>query len=296
MVKELKIGPITIFFGRLPYYPYCNTYRVQGQKTLLVDPACEEKTLRHLRANGTVDFLFNTHYHPDHIRYNRLFPEAQCFIHAEDAPCLRSVDSMAEYVGVQGTAYEKGWRKNLLETFGFQERDGITEIQDGGALDLGGVTIRFIHLPGHTPGHCGFLVPKWKVFFIGDMELSPAGPWYSNRRASIEEIIQSIEKIRRIPADHYVPSHGNVVSAKDIGERLDRYLQNIYRREEKILNAVATPKTLDEITALSLISGFRLAPQVIWYYFEKTMVGKHLERLLRQGKVAQVQGKWIQTA
>jgi len=288
MVKIRNIGPAQILFGRLPYYPYCNTVWLRGRKTLLVDPGCEEKTLRHLSQKEKVDYLFNTHYHPDHIRYNHFFQDAEFSAPAGDAPCFRSLDCMAEYVGVKETRYETAWKKQLRETFGFRERDGVKEIQDGEALDLGGLTIEFIHLPGHTPGHTGLRVPELKIFFIADMELSPAGPWYSNRRASIDEIIRSIEKIRQIPADYYVPSHGDVIPRENIQGRLDEYLNNIYLREEKILKALFTPRSLDEITSMSLICGFRLAPNLVWYYFERTMITKHLERLLAQGKISSV--------
>jgi glyoxylase-like metal-dependent hydrolase (beta-lactamase superfamily II) len=295
MVKSLKVGPITILFGRLPAYPHCNTVWIRGRENLLVDPACDEMALRELAKNGNIEFLFNTHYHPDHIRYNGLFPKAKWLAHGQDAPCLRSLDSMAEWVGVKGTRWEKEWRRNLLENFGFRERETIQEIQDGDSLDLGGVTLQWIHLPGHTPGHTGFWLPEWKVCFLGDMELSPIGPWYGNRKACIDQIIQSIDKIHQIAADLYIPAHGDPVSAEEIHSRLERYRQNIYRREEKILRALATPQTLDALTTRSLISGLRLEPHSLWYHFEKTMIEKHLERLRGQGKVIRMEDRWVRT-
>jgi len=124
------------------------------------------------------------------------------------------------------------------------------------------------------------------------MELSPAGPWYHNQKASIQSIIDSVEKIRKIRADYYIPSHGREIFGKDIGPRLDRYLENIVSRERKILEALSRPKTLEELTSLSLISGFRLSPGQMWFFFEKTMVEKHLIRLLEQRKISRVGDKF----
>jgi glyoxylase-like metal-dependent hydrolase (beta-lactamase superfamily II) len=290
----MPIGPVRILFGKSPFYPYCNTLWIQDRQTLLVDPACDEQTLRAGAAREQVDFLFNTHYHPDHIRYDTLFPDAEFMAPAGDAPCFRSLDSMAEWVGVKGTRYEKRWKSALTETFGFRERKQVTEVSEGMTLNLGQVTIQFLHLPGHTPGHMGFLIPEYKICFLADMELSAAGPWYPNKRSDIDQTIQSIEKIRKIPANYYIPSHGRVVRREDIDSRLDRYLQNILLREEKIFSALATPRTLDEITSLSLISGFRLLPNLLWYYFEKTMVEKHLARLLSQGRISLEEEKYCQ--
>jgi glyoxylase-like metal-dependent hydrolase (beta-lactamase superfamily II) len=259
---------------------------IQDGRTLLVDPACEEKAVQLLAADGKIDLLFNTHYHPDHIRYNGLFAGVEFMAHREDAPCFRSLDSMAEWVGVKGTEYEEAWKSSMTEYFGFQERAIVREVEDGMTLSLGEITIQFLHLPGHTPGHSGFFIPELKILFIADMELSPLGPWYHNRRADIQSIIDSVEKIRKVRADYYIPSHGQEVFTGDIGPRLDRYLENIYVREEKILRALEVPRTLDELASLSLISGFRLARSQVWYLFERNMVKKHLERLLAQEKIS----------
>jgi len=293
MIKTRDIGPLKILFGKFPAFPYCNTLLIRDGQTLLVDPACEQKTLQALAANGGINFLFNTHYHPDHIRYNRFFPGAEFITHREDAPCFRSLDSMAEWVGIKGTQYEKSWKSSIIDDFGFQERAIIREVEDGMTLSLGKTTLQFVHLPGHTPGHTGLFIPDWKIFFTGDMELSPFGPWYHNRHADIENIIRSVEKIRNLPADFYIPSHGREVFTADIGSRLDRYLENIFAREEKVLRALEVPRTLDELTSLSLISGFRLARNQVWYLFERNMIEKHLDRLLTHAKISRRGEKYL---
>jgi glyoxylase-like metal-dependent hydrolase (beta-lactamase superfamily II) len=287
MIQVQEIGPLKIFFGKHSTYPYCNTLFIKDQRTLLVDPSCEEESLRSLAAEEKIDLLFNTHYHPDHIRYNPLFEAAEFWAHRSDAPCFRSLDSMAEWVGVKGTKYEKAWKASLIETFHFRERATVKELEDGTNLNLGSVTIQFLHFPGHTPGLTGFLVPELDILFLADMELSPFGPWYHNKKASIQRIIDSVEKIRRIPAKYYIPSHGKEIFRGNIGPRLDRYLENIYSRERKILEALSVPRTLDELASLSLISGFRLSRRLVWYLFERNMVEKHLERLLAQEKISQ---------
>ncbi len=292
MVQMQEIGPVKIFFGRISTYPHCNTLLIKDRQSLLVDPACDEETLRAIAGREKIDFLFNTHYHPDHIRFNSLFDAAEFLAHRDDAPCFRSLEHMAEWVGVRGTEYEEAWKSSLIGDFGFRERDLVREVEDGAALSLGSVTVRFIHFPGHTPGLAGFLIPEWDVLFLADMELSPFGPWYHNRKASIPGIMDSVEKIRKIPATYYIPSHGREIFQGNIRGRLDRYLDNILTRERKILESLSTPRTLDEITSLSLISGFRLSRKAIWYLFERNMVEKHLERLLAQGRISAVRGKY----
>lgn len=293
MIQVQEIDRVKIYFGRRPVYPYCNTLLIHDRQTLLVDPACEERVLHQLAAKERIDLLFNTHYHPDHIRYNPLFENSLLLAHRADAPCFRSLDSMAEWVGVKGTEYEKGWKDSMTETFQFRERKSVEEVEDGTTLSLGRVTLQFVHLPGHTPGLTGFLIPELEIFFLADMELSPFGPWYHNKRADIGGIIDSVEKIRKIRAKSYIPSHGQEIFQGEIGPRLDRYLENIYSRERRILEALSVPRTSDDLASLSLISGFRLSRRLVWYLFEKNMVEKHLERLLAQGKIARSEDKYL---
>ncbi|HSR13518.1 MAG TPA: MBL fold metallo-hydrolase [Thermodesulfobacteriota bacterium] len=288
MMKTQEIGPLKIFFGRHPTYPYCNTLLIRGERSLLVDPSCHRDTLFDIAQKEKIDLLFNTHYHPDHIRYNFLFPAAEFLVHRLDAPCFRSLDSMAEWVGINGTPYEAAWRLSLQNDFAYRERQDIGEIEDGTLLDLGGATIRFLHFPGHTPGLTGFRIPECDVVFLADMELSTLGPWYHNRRASIQGIIDSVEKIRKMEARVFIPSHGPVIPGDKIGSRLDRYLGNILARETKILEALASPKTLDDLACMSLISRFRISRRVIWFLFERNMLEKHLERLAAAGRVVKV--------
>jgi hydroxyacylglutathione hydrolase len=288
MVKTQEIGPPKILFGKHPTYPYCNTFWIRDRRSFVADPSCDGKVLTDLATQEKVDFLFNSHYHADHLRYNSLFDGAIFLAHRADAPCFRSLDRMAEWAGVRGTEYEKAWRSSLTDFFGFRERSDIREVEDGTRLSLGEVTLEFIHFPGHTPGLTGFLIPELEVLFLADMELSPFGPWYSNSPASIESIIESVEKIRRIPAKYFIPSHGRDLFQGDIGPRLDRYLENIHSRERRILEALSSPLTVDELADLSLISKFRITRKLVWHLFEKNMVKKHLDRLLAQGKISRV--------
>jgi glyoxylase-like metal-dependent hydrolase (beta-lactamase superfamily II) len=288
MIKTQEIGPLKILFGKHPTYPYCNTVWIRDRQSLVADPSCDGKALADLAVQEKVDFLFNSHYHADHLRYNSLFDGAVFLAHRADAPCFRSLDRMAEWAGVLGTEYEKAWRSSLTNFFAFRERSEIREVEDRTRLSLGEVTLEFVHFPGHTPGLTGFLIPELEVLFLADMELSPFGPWYSNFPASIESIIESVEKIRKIPARYFIPSHGREVFKGDIAPRLDRYLENIHSRERKIVEALSSPLTVDELADLGIISKFRITRKVIWHLFERNMVKKHLDRLLAQGKISRV--------
>ena len=46
--------------------------------------------------------------------------------------------------------------------------DSFSHLGDGDRLSLAGLEIDVLHTPGHTPGHCCFLLPDEGVLFSGD--------------------------------------------------------------------------------------------------------------------------------
>lgn len=84
----------------------------------------------------------------------------------------------------------------------------VEPLADGASLRFGGVTLRVIHTPGHTPGSICLLVGD--ALLTGDT-LFPGGP---GRTGSAENLAQEIEsivsKLYTLPDDTLVlPGHGD---------------------------------------------------------------------------------------
>lgn len=77
-------------------------------------------------------------------------------------------------------------------------------------LDLGGVTVDVLHTPGHTPGHCCFLLAAEGILFSGDQlfagsigRTDPPGGDFDTLMASMRD------RVATLPADTAVfPGHG----------------------------------------------------------------------------------------
>jgi glyoxylase-like metal-dependent hydrolase (beta-lactamase superfamily II) len=83
-------------------------------------------------------------------------------------------------------------------------------IPDDDAITVGGLRLRTIHTPGHTPGSTCFLIEGHPVLFSGDT-LFPGGPGNTSfENASFDEIIASIDRrLLTLPAETLVlPGHG----------------------------------------------------------------------------------------
>jgi glyoxylase-like metal-dependent hydrolase (beta-lactamase superfamily II) len=70
------------------------------------------------------------------------------------------------------------WRKAMIEVYGFRESPVHREMRDGEVLEAGGTRMRFVHLPGHTPGHSGIWFEEEDLLFVADIDLTSFGPFY----------------------------------------------------------------------------------------------------------------------
>ena len=75
--------------------------------------------------------------------------------------------------------------------------DNIQPLDTNLTLELGEKTPEIIHLPGHSPGHCGLYEPVGQILFIGDIDVgSRFGPWYGWSNANLQTFRKTIVKLK----------------------------------------------------------------------------------------------------
>jgi hydroxyacylglutathione hydrolase len=130
------------------------------------------------------------------------------------------------------------------------------------------------------------------VIFLGDYDLTPFGPWYGDAVSDIEATIASVNRLRTVPARVWVAAHEHGVFESDPGELWDRHLGIIYEREARLLDLLAVPRKMDEIVDARILYGKKREPKEFFDFGERSHMGKHLERLMRQGVVICEEGTY----
>lgn len=97
--------------------------------------------------------VINTHGHCDHI-FGNVYFEEPCLMHPADLKVAEEMCQMEEFVAE--------CKKHNLHMPEF------APIQDGEKIDLGGLTLQAILLPGHTPGSICLLLSEQRILFTGD--------------------------------------------------------------------------------------------------------------------------------
>jgi len=265
-------------------FPYCHCLLIEDDKRALLDTSFGQEHLQEL-LKTPVDIIVNTHFHEDHILNNYYFPDAEIWMHTQDAEGARSMDTFLQYYGFAEFNGQK-LGQEFIDSIDLHASPVHREFEDGEILDFGHVQLRVIHTPGHTPGHCVFYEEKAGLLFSSDIDLSGFGPWYAHRCSNIDDFILSIKKCMELDPHIIVSSHKGIVT-DDIQGRLQRYVEVIYRREDEIIKALQLPQTALQLADRQITYGENnnLTPLLKW--FEIMSVDQHLQRLIKHNRVEQ---------
>jgi glyoxylase-like metal-dependent hydrolase (beta-lactamase superfamily II) len=263
-------------------YPQGNALLVRGtSETILIDPSL---TIAADPPPG-VDRVLISHCHEDHLAGLFHYPHAPVHVHRDDHLGLGSLDGLMTIYGLP-PAIDVDWRRDVVEKYHYSPRPDAQVYVDGDAFDVGGATVRAVHLPGHTRGHSGFLIEPDGVMFLADIDLSGFGPYYGDAWSSLDDFERSIQRCREIEAGTYVTFHhkGVVTGRAEFLALLDAYEAVIDRREQAMLRFLAEPRTIDEMVAHRFV--YRLHVTLLFAEaVERRSAELHLERLLRRGLV-----------
>jgi glyoxylase-like metal-dependent hydrolase (beta-lactamase superfamily II) len=232
-----------------------NCYLVAGDgapEAMVIDPglsdaACDR--LLHLLATRglTLRYVVNTHGHPDHTRGNtplRRATRAALLAHRADLPFLREpwafLTAMTTRHAVPcprcGTTLTPASTDLVVEADRGRATlrcvpcaftlHGVAAspdhfLQDGDRVQVGDLTARVFHTPGHSPGSIALHIPRARAIFAGDLWLHHAPGPTDLPGASRTAIVDSLTRIVGLPdATTVHPGHGATTSIGNVRRRL----------------------------------------------------------------------------
>lgn len=233
-------------------------YLVMGERVCLVDTGAagsHQRVIYLLAANGKtaadIDWVVNTHEHPDHIGDNRFFQEAaepRFACHTAAVRWIEDLDAQYEERPI-----------HAFYTIAGKEPVRITDpLEDGDVIDLGGgVTLEVIYTPGHSAGSVALFCPQEGALITADT-VPPTGglPIYEDAlqlRASLRRL-DGIPGVKRLYTSHTdEPFEGEEIEARiqegfDYLDRMDNLVPQVVRE----LGADASPKEIARETLTRL--------------------------------------------
>ena len=189
IIRQTAIGPYRV-----------NTYLLacaQTKKAVLIDPGGEaERLIKMVRDEGVeLISILNTHDHADHVLANQelqaVFPVPVCMHEADDIffAAAEVRQKSEKELGLPAPA------------------PADIRLTDGQVLEVGGLRLRVIHTPGHTPGSVCFLAAgnlfTGDTLFVGDVGRTDL------TGGSLDTLINSLrEKVIVLPEETIIwPGH-----------------------------------------------------------------------------------------
>ena len=213
-----------------------------------------------------VQYVVNSHFHPDHTHGNAIFSSASCILSTaetrrdillKDLPVLNRTLAAAQtqlenlrksVAAAQDPKQREALRKQLAareqvlgKMAALKVPVPVLIIEDSLTLE-DGREVRLLNLgAGHTNGDLVMHLPWAKVAFVGDLFFNKALP--NTQDARLLDWIKALGEIQKLDADRFVPGHGRVGSRQDLAG----FLQYLLDLKAAVEPAVGRGDTLEQV-------------------------------------------------
>jgi len=252
------VFPIPVPTQTLPPHRHTNSFLVGRREIGMIDAGLWDEEgvdalIRDFREGmgRELRWLVLTHWHPDHqIGADKIKEKTGCRlgVHVSEA------DKVAP-VSVDFT------------------------LRDGDRIPFDGKELEVIHTPGHSSGHCCFLLRPEGVLFTGDHILGMGTSIVVPPDGDMTLYMDSLVELLSYPVQIICPGHGPVVW--NGREKIEEYIEHRKERERAILKGVRSGIRRTE----DLVAKIYTDVPVSFHGMAFFSVEAHLVKLIREGKI-----------
>jgi glyoxylase-like metal-dependent hydrolase (beta-lactamase superfamily II) len=262
MATEIITDRISRIIVRLPKNPLrsLNSYIVRGDdRNLLIDTGFHinesYNDLREGLADLSIDMgrtdIFLTHCHSDHGGNAGRIKSPSSVVYASEIDAVLTDRIVGDHDGLERYFFNQMTRQgfpgeesveSIMANPAVQNNEptpfDITPVGEGHVFDLGGVRLRVVYTPGHTPGHACLSIDEEGILFTGDhvlFDITPNITEWSILDDALGSYLASLEKIRDMNVRLALPGHRE---SGDFGARVDELVRHHEARLAETLGIV----------------------------------------------------------
>jgi len=197
-------------------YRGCNPgFVVTSDGILMIDtPQIPTDALNYkqeVEKRGKVRYLINTEPHGDHYTGNFFF-NTICVAHQGTRNAIEqaSLEQLKERLKM----LDPGFAPNLES---YSIRMPTITFEKSMKIYLGDHVFELLHLPGHTASETAIFIPQERVIFTGDNIFNKVQTFL--HEALPLEWLNSLETLKKLDADFFIPGHGEVCTVEYLDEQ-----------------------------------------------------------------------------
>ncbi len=237
----------------------CNVIVARGKEQVMVDTGlivahCFQDLERAAASDG-IDLrqtraILHTHAHWDHITGDCIVQGeygAKVYAHPWEKTCIESQPEAFRAMVLDTNEFYKEilglppiFLKLLLWYLGGSYRGlRVNEQLQGGEKLNFGFPVEAVFTPGHCPGHMAYYFSERKVFAGGDLIDLETGTCVdlNNPHSDYSAGLASLEKVRNMDIEIFLPAHGEPVIGRDnVRSLLQRMIDNTRELRQNTLN------------------------------------------------------------
>ena len=206
-----------------------------GRNCLVVDPGYFPRELadlvRIIPSDTTVEAVFFTHSHWDHIVGHGIFPGVPAYASSVLARSVAEGGDLAVKAMAKAHEFDSQWY--IERPWGYTWPAELRGLDDGGRFNIGDLDIEAFVIPGHSPDCIAIRAERWLL--VGDY-LSPCEIPFVDNLADYCRTLQRLLTLIAGDLEAVVPGHGPLLSAEDargIAREDLRYLDSITHCAER---------------------------------------------------------------
>lgn len=197
-----------------------------------------------------VQFIVNTHYHPDHQGGNGIVgPDA--IVISSPFTRERTLQVMAQPANA-GNSGQQNAPKPAFRAATETVSQKLTLYIDDNPVEITAPG------PGHTMGDVYVFFPKQRTVSCGDLFMNNASP--AMDQGSAENWVRTLDAIAALPADHFVPGHFEIADRPTFA-RFRGYMADLTTQVADLVKSGATAEQVSARIDMSKYKDFRQFPQ-----------------------------------
>ena len=212
-----------------------------NRSCLVVDPGFFPREIadlsRLISKEASVEALFFTHSHWDHVVGHGMFPGVPVYASSVLTRSVAERGELATKAMVKAREFDSRWY--VERPWGYGWPNDLCGLDDQGRFNIGDLEIEAFLIPGHTPDGMAIRAGKWLL--VGDY-LSPCEIPFVDNLTDYRHTLQRLQSFLATGVETVVPGHGLPLSIEDarrIAREDLRYLDSIARCAERNDSAAA---------------------------------------------------------